>query len=268
MPLDIDYNPCQGRVDNKNTYLTFTPLPPLSHWVQAFWQLSVPDGQYHYRSIPDNCVDLIINLDCPQETFIVTPFSSSIVFEMTGPVSYFGVRFRVLGHQGIISAPVGTWNKPDTSIKPGEIIPGHMLNAAYDGICKSIDFHDRCKHFSTLLLDSLQHNKSDPRLVRYIRYCHQNIGSSISLSDKQCSEFGVSSRQLRRLTRQYLGLSPRSYAKVLRFQQTLRIMNSTNCSSAWAGYYYDQPHFIREFKSMSGVTPNEFLSSSVLYNPA
>jgi len=268
MPLDIDYNPCQGRVDNKNTYRTFTPLPPLNHWVQAFWQLNAPDGQYYYRSIPDNCVDLIINLDCPDETFIVTPFSSPIVFEMTGPVSYFGVRFRVLGHQGIITAPLGAWNKPDNSIKPNEIIPEHMLNAAYDGICKPIGFHDRCKYISKLLLGSLQHNKIDSRLIRYIRYCHQNISSSISLSDKQCSEFGVSARQLRRLSHLYLGLSPKNYAKVLRFQQTLRVMNSTNCSSAWAGYYYDQPHFIREFKSMSGVTPNEFLSSSVLYNPA
>lgn len=266
MPIDIDYHPCQGRVENTNTYLTFTPLPPLNHWVQVFWQLNVPDGQYYYRSVPDNCVDLIINLTFPEETFIVTPFASSIVFEMTGPVSYFGIRFRILGHQGITSAPLGAWNKPDNFVNTNEILPEHILNAAYDDGFKQLQFHNRCKYFSKILLGSLQHSKIDSRLARYIRYCHQNITSCIDLSDKQCSEFGVSARQLRRLTRLYLGLSPREFAKVLRFQQTLQVMNTENCSSAWARHYYDQPHFIRDFKSMSGITPNEFQGSSVLYN--
>lgn len=266
MSIDIDYYPCQGRVENTSTYLTFRPLPPLSHWVQVFWQLNVPDGEYCYRSVPDNCVDLIINLTFPEEIFIVSPFTSSIVFEMTGPVSYFGIRFRILGHQGIISTPLGAWNKSDNFIATSEILPEHMLNASYDHVCKQSQFDNRCKHFSKILLGSLQHSKIDSRLARYVRYCHKNISSSINLSDKQCSEFGLSARQIRRLTHLYLGLSPRDFAKVLRFQQTLRLMNAENCSSTWARYYYDQPHFIRDFKSMSGITPNEFRNSSVLYN--
>lgn len=160
---------------------------------------------------------MILNLRCPEETFIVTPFTSSIVFEISGPVSYFGIRFRILGHQGIIFAPLGTWNQTGNLTNTDELLSEQLLSAAYEGASKQFQFHNRCKYFSKVLLDSLQTNKIDLRLARYIRYCQQNINSRINLSDKQCSEFGVSARQLRRLTHLYLGLSPREFAQVLRF---------------------------------------------------
>ncbi len=266
MPINIDYYPCQGLIKDSSAYLFFKPTYPLNSWVQEFWQLNIPDGKYFYRSVPDNCVDIIINLTDPEETFIVTPFSSRKTFEMEGPVSYFGIRFQTLGHQGVISTPIGFWNNNENIIDAKDILTKRMLSVLSTGSYKPMPFQSRCKYFSTILLGVLQDYEIDPRLLRYIAYCHQNIGSSINLSDKQCSEFGLSARHLRRLTSQYLGLSPREFAKVLRFQQTLRIMQKEKYSSDWGRRYYDQSHFIRDFKKMSGVTPNEFQNLSVLYN--
>jgi len=266
MPLHIDYHPHQGRVEHNNAYLTFSPSRPLNHFIQSFWQLNVPDGRFCYRSMPDNCVDLIINVNCPDDTVIITPFSSSIVFELAGPVSYFGIRFRILGHQALISTPIGEWNTADDDTKTVEVLPDHVLHAVYESIRKSLQFRARCKYLTTILLSAMQRPCIDQRLACYIRYFHQNISSNIDLSDKQCSEFGLSARQLRRLTQLHLGLSPREFARVLRFQHTLQAMDATSYKPAWVEHYYDQPHFIREFKSLSGLTPTEFKSLSVLYN--
>tara|TARA_R110002073_G_scaffold8371_1_gene46204 strand:- start:65943 stop:66755 length:813 start_codon:yes stop_codon:yes gene_type:complete len=266
MFLDIDYEPCQGRVLQENGYLCFLPPLPLSHWVQSFWQLNIPEGQYSYRSVPDNSVDLIINLNCPEDAFVVTPFSSSIVFELTGPASYFGIRFRLLGHHGLISAPLGEWGARGADIPALELLPDHILHAVYESLCRPHQFTARCKHLTTLLLDTVKHPSLDPRLVRFIRYCQNNISSNISLADKQCAEFGLSSRQLRRLAHLHLGLSPTEFSKVMRFQRALKIMSAAGDKAAWTGCYYDQPHFIREFKSLSGLTPSEFRRLSVLYN--
>jgi len=266
MLLDIDYQPCQGHVEQSGAYQTFFPPPPLSHWVQCFWQLNVPVGNFCYRSMPDNSVDWIININDPEKSFIITPFSSSIVFELTGPVSFFGVRFRILGYEGVISAPLGEWASVSDDAGAAEVLPDHVLYAAYESINKSTNFIERCKYMSTILLRTVKTPSIDLRLARYIRYCHNNINSNISLSDKQCSEFGLSSRQLRRLTQLHLGLTPRDFSRVFRFQHMLKILDMGGSNIAWAGHYYDQSHYIREFKSLSGLTPTEFRKLSALYN--
>ncbi|MDO6426989.1 helix-turn-helix domain-containing protein [Thalassotalea sp. 1_MG-2023] len=264
MLININDYSLQGRVNNSDSYLTLKPASSLSNWVQEYWQLNVPNGKYFYRSVPDNCVDLIINLSFPEEVFIVSPFSSAKVFEMIGPVSYFGIRFRILGHQGIIQIPLGEWSNDDNVIS--DILPENFLSALCNSSYQVMSFQKRCEFLSKILLDDINYFEIDRRLMRYILHCDRNITSNIDISNKQCSEFGVSARHLRRLTSQYLGLSPREFAKVFRFQKTLRAMNAANCPNVWASYYYDQPHFHRDFKNMSGVTPNQFRTMSALYN--
>jgi len=264
MTLNIDIHSCQGRVEQPKAYSTLKPPPPLSHWVKEFWQLNVPDGRYFYRSVPDNCVDIIINLTFPEEAFIVTPFSTAKVFEMKGPISYFGIRFNILGHQGIIAAPLGGWNDVDSVININEILPAYTLAAFNHDTYEAVPFQNRCEHFSKALLGVLHPYKIDSRLMRYIFYCNHN--TTIDLSDRQCSEFGLSARQLRRLTSEHLGLTPRGFARTLRFQNALQAINTGSTTNLWLNSYYDQPHFNRDFKSMSGVTPNEFRTMSVLYN--
>jgi AraC-like DNA-binding protein len=264
MCLDLDYQPLQGRAEGDNSYQFLLPKRPLGHWVQSLWQLNVPAGSYQYRSMPDNCIDWIINLDNPTESFVVTPFSSSIIFDIHGPVSYFGIRFSILGHHGIISDPVGAWGMDDDT-DAADIIPAPILNSLQDGLDAQVDFESRCQFVSKQLLASLHFYKVDPRLARYVRYSYANTSSNIDLSDKQCGEFGLSSRQLRRLSNLYLGLSPREFHRVLRLQKTIKAVTAADDGS-WMNHYYDQPHFAREFKSLSGLTPSQFKRLSVLYN--
>ena len=215
--------------------------------------------------MPDNCVDLIVNIYNPEDIFIIAPFSSSLVFDLEGPVSYFGIRFRVLGHGGLISTPIGEWCE-DELLQVSDLLSDHVLHAIYQCIGKPIQFGERCNKLGAILLGAMYYPEIDSRLARYIRFCHTNLSSQINVSDKQCAEFGLSARQLRRLSQLYLGLSPRELARVFRFQYMLQIMNTADNKTAWAGHYYDQSHFIHEFKSLSGLTPSQFKSLSVLYN--
>lgn len=284
MELNLDFNPLQSRVADGDRYQTLQPVSPLNRWVQSFWQLTIPSGGFTYHSIPDNSVDWIVNINAFDDSFVVTPFMEPMTFEMEGPVSYFGIRFRVLGQQVFMSTPVGELSEKSNEknesdvVGAQDVLPSHLLEQVFESLMNVESFQDRCHEVSRVLLSSIRHSAISPnidskmnsnvdsRLAKFIRHCYSHSVSNMNLSDKQCSEFGVSARQLRRLSQLYLGLSPREFIRVLRFQRTLESLKTGCQQSAWVDHYFDQPHFIREFKRLSGYTPTKFLNSSVLYN--
>ena len=72
-------------------------------------------------------------------------------------------------------------------------------------------------------------------------------------------DLGVSDRHLRRIFRETLGVSPKTFAKLARFRRALDAARAREPDS-WASIaaatgYYDQAHLIAEFRAIAGVTP-------------
>lgn len=72
----------------------------------------------------------------------------------------------------------------------------------------------------------------------------------------------VSDRQLERLFRQRIGISPKQFVRIVRFQEVLRATRSAP-DLGWATValehgFYDQAHFINDFKTFVGCTPGEW----------
>jgi len=72
-------------------------------------------------------------------------------------------------------------------------------------------------------------------------------------------DLGVSERHLRRVFREALGLSPKTFARLARFRRALGAARASD-RARWAGIaastgYYDQAHLIAEFRAIAGVTP-------------
>ena len=77
------------------------------------------------------------------------------------------------------------------------------------------------------------------------------------------ADLGVSERNLRRIFRQTLGVSPKTYAKLARFHRALRAARDGDRWS-WARIaqdagYYDQAHMSADFRSIAGATPRTLL---------
>lgn len=75
----------------------------------------------------------------------------------------------------------------------------------------------------------------------------------------------ISARYLNMLFLQYTGLPPKLFCKINRFQHSLNLVNANGqnlTNIAYESGYFDQSHFIREFKSFTGITPNSFAAQA------
>lgn len=82
----------------------------------------------------------------------------------------------------------------------------------------------------------------------------------ISVSEL-CAALYISERQLERIFRQYIGLSPKYYCRIIRFNyifQSIQNKDNTWMDIVHNAGYYDQSHFIRNFKAFTGEEPTSY----------
>lgn len=90
------------------------------------------------------------------------------------------------------------------------------------------------------------------------------------LSIKKISEkAGYSQKHLIHIFREHVGLTPKSFLKVMRFQKAIDEIAASKqvkwTDVALESGYYDQAHFINDFRDFSGFTPEEYLRKQYEY---
>ena len=83
------------------------------------------------------------------------------------------------------------------------------------------------------------------------------------------ADVGLSPRRFTQVFQDAVGLTPKRYGRVRRFREVLRRVAGRR-ETDWAGLaaasgYYDQPHLIREFVALAGVTPVAYLQRRGAY---
>lgn len=74
------------------------------------------------------------------------------------------------------------------------------------------------------------------------------------------AELHASQRNLRRVFHEVVGMTPKAYARIVRFQHALRAARETRAQLDWSEIasrtgYYDQSHLIADFRALTGSTP-------------
>lgn len=99
------------------------------------------------------------------------------------------------------------------------------------------------------------------KLIKHIR---ENNG--LITIDKLAFEANMTTRTLQRQVKKSLGVSPKSFSNVMRMKYVLHLINNSS-EHHWQDIlyqngYYDQSHFIKDFKRYTGKTPLQFLRES------
>lgn len=232
------------------SYRELSPGPSTSPFIAYYWEFhSDSKESFSYPVVPDACVDLILNVNEKESLLVsLSPLTYS-TFPIDRNDTWFGIRFLPSGIRRFFRFDLGEI-KGET-IPFSELFPLEAVELEEKlRICNSLAERVRiCEEFfgSILKRNSLS---VDDRVILSL----QRIYSDFQKPTESLG-FQVSSRHLRRLFSENIGLSPKEFSKILRFQTVLRNWKEGGNLEIGEGFY-DQSHFIRDWKKFTGLTPS------------
>ena len=257
-------------------YQTFQPHSDLSALVKFYWTLEVPfdPNNQKQKIIPDGCIEMTFNLKdkikryVSEDDYIVNPNSmvmgqrtKSYFIEPLGDVDSFAICFYPYGFANFVCTPLENLVDIETPIESlfGEI-PAKELEQK---ILQATNTQKRIEIIETFLLNKLNENKTIENLVKTT--VDTLLVTNGSTSINQILKDDLSKRrQLERNFKKQIGISPKQLGKVLRLQTALKmILNDKGSLTniAYESEYFDQAHFIKDFKEFTGTSPKEFLGN-------
>lgn len=257
------YNPIQPTVrqsaDNV-TYTEFLPDIKLQPYIYCYWQLKTTQQlseQFNYRVVADGCIDIYFELNNPKENYVMGFCKKFTEFPLDNTFNYVGVRFLpTMFPQLFKIKAMELCNRYEhlNSVVPtlSNFIANSFNEAQQQDEIKIL--LDKC--FLDLIAKTTFDN--DNRLYGAIELILKNFGM---LDIEKDIDTGISTRQLRRLFEFYIGDTAKTFSKVVRFQNILKARPSSQGLRQNKLFfdvgYYDQTHFIKEFKNFYGVTPSK-----------
>lgn len=237
-------------------------------YIKYFWSLDKSAGEVLppvYKSMADGYAEIVFSINGSFKEYynyggyVLPQHSNYRTLTIGENIGLFGVRlypYAILPLLGIASHEV-TDNVHDIhSFLPRELV-SEIMEAA--------NHHARISIFCHHMLQRL-----DVAPTIQERAVHRIIETrGMEKLTDLCSLLSISERQLERKFKESVGLTPKQYSRILRFQYAKRkFVSQTNSFAdiAFECNYADQPHFARDFKEFSGMTVSEY--ASLINKPA
>lgn len=253
----------------------YIPDNKLKEYVKYMWSMDhniESKSPCTERIIPSGCVELLFNfgdrIKIKSDNGVKRNQPLSAVsgqktrftdLQTSGNIGFFLVVLRPSTARGILGLPIKELQNKQLDL---EDIVSNDVRQLTQQINESSDNQNRFRIIQDFLQTRIRQNKHTPD--ERIKFCVQNIslsGGNTSVSDL-ASKANVSIRQLERLFASHVGLSPKEFSKIIRFQHTLAIKQkdpSFNLTAlAYEKGFSDQAHFIHDFKSITGITPKAY----------
>ncbi len=254
-------------------FWALTPAPPLASAVQMLWALDGEDAYTRERLLPRDTVELLINLGGPHrllsrpgaeartfdEAWIAGLQDSWLDIESPPNAKLIGVRFLPGGCHRVFGLAVDTLFGRVVDL---DDIVGPIAREWRARLLEAPDMETRLSSLEAWMTERLL--SVDRGLHGAVTLALHELGRSQGSTPIRAlaREAGISHKHLIDLFRTEIGLTPKTFARVLRFQTLLRHVHAGGQSWARAAHglgFSDQAHLNLEFRAFSGHTPTEFL---------
>ncbi len=258
--------------------MVYYKLPPsvaLAGIVRFFWILeggAFPDAPLHYRLFADGCPGLLVQYgnrfsDYTQDglqpvptCFYHGPTADHSETTVTGEFGLLGAYFHPSATRLLTGIPA---RELSNQTLDAALLWGRMSEVE-ERVLAAKTAQERVSVLSEFLIERLrrvhQHrNRTMERVVQRLL----RVRSGLSV-ETMADDTGLSLRQFERKFTNEVGLPPKLFSRVIRFQGTILAAGNSNIHSltdlAYASGYSDQSHFIRDFREFSGMNPRQYFS--------
>lgn len=251
-------------------YFQRAAAPVLRPWVRSLWYCRAPSLDHSYqRVLPNGCIQIVINL----AGGFLTNCTDDLVESKLPAAIVVGARqrYELIATQdlaelaGIIVEPGGFAGlfreRADLLFENSIAVNDLWSSFSLDQILEA--------HSPAIKLEALEH------------LLHEAVGEPArrsalvdgalrrlrwpEISVRQCAQAeAVSERRLSQVFREQVGMSPKAWCRIQRFQTAVKDLHR-GTEVSWADLalrcgYYDQAHFINDFRAFSGINPTTYSS--------
>ena len=256
-------------------YLTIQPPPELARFVRSFWTLEDdvnPDKPYIHRVMADGCAEMIFHYQTPfDEIFSKGKTETSFHSGLHGQARHFR-RFIVRQNFGIFGVYLYPFALPLLFSMPSDELSNEMPDLQTllgdegkfleEKMMLAKNNEERVVIISDFLKKRITKNyREEPAVFSTISYIIRTKG--FANVQQLADQSFLSTRQFERKFKAFFGFSPKLYSRIIRFQSALEMYGDQEKSLTEIAYdcgYYDQSHFIHDFKEFSGQHPKSFFS--------
>lgn len=258
-------------------YLTHKPAWPLSEFVEILWLFDGVKGPHaKERLLPDGCMELAINLN--EDEVRVYDRHDTHKFQTFPGRMLAGVQreFFVIDTAEQRSV-MGVHFKPGGAFQffklPADELQG--MHVPLDDVwgAAAADLREQLLEAATparqfQILENALMAQASKRFERHpaVRFALSEFESAreVPTVSGVADRIGLSSRRFIEVFRSEVGLTPKLFCRIRRFQRLIRGIGAA-ADVDWADIalecgYFDQAHFIHDFQAFSGLKPSVYLS--------
>jgi AraC-like DNA-binding protein len=259
-------------------YKTFESQHELTTLIKCYWTLESAKGETGEKQtiVPDGCIEMIFHYGdlyrqytgngesiIQPKCFVIGQLTVPLEIKPTGITGIFAVRFHPNGFIPFTTIPIKELENTAVSLeklfgKEGREIEKKVLNAGSTS--------ERINLIEIFLLNRLTDSINVDRIVKSTVETILTANGQLSINELS-RQTNINRRQLERQFSSAIGLSPKQLSKTIRLQATLKMLLTKKFTSltalAYENEYYDQAHFIKDFKELTGRTPKEFYGNSL-----
>lgn len=246
------------------------PLHTIKNFIECYWTI---DDEHsilvHQKIVPDGFPEIIFHYGDPYRILITGKWEVQADFllagqitkffllENTGKTGVFGIKFKPAAIHQLFGISMEEYNDKvidlNDTIKPDLKTVKQILvnNTTHENRIFQLNFF-----FETLI----KTKQLKPGLIESAIDLINKRKGMITVSELSKASF-IGERQFLNQFKQQVGLSPKLYSRIIRLNYIFQLVNEKKekwSTLAYEAAYFDQAHFIRDFKKFTGDNPRQY----------